>query len=460
MARDEAQEPAPGQPLIGQYADYPRGSVAERRGVARQVAVLGRPASGGSWQLEFVRRLQRRRRGAPGLLPDEGIVQFETLADQQGLDLLVVDELLVRTVDYNSPAGPFRPVPMRDLLADYAFDAVPVPGLDARVTRLRSAAYGPAQLADLARVLRRAGYQASVNHVTPLGKNGPVVKGESGPVPARGLDNFQRPPDSAHRITIAVIDTGVSAEVRGDGWLSGLPAGDNIDPLNVFPIGNADQYLDFAAGHGTFVAGIVEQLAPAADLRMYRAVDSDGIGSEVQVATAMVRAVRDGARILNLSVGSQTLDDQPPLAIEVALELIGDDVLVVAAAGNSGSTRATWPAAFRRVISVASLDATLRPSLWSNRGFWVDCATVGEGILSTFVAGSEDPELDPLPDDFPADAWARWSGTSFTTPQIVGAVAGRCLLSGRSPREEAADLLAQGVPVPDFGQALEILPGL
>jgi Subtilase family len=135
-------------------------------------------------------------------------------------------------------------------------------------------------------------------------------------------------------------------------------------------------------------------------------------------------------------------------------------VLVVAAAGNSGTTRATWPAAFRRVISVASLDATLRPSIWSNRGFWVDCATVGEGILSTFVEGREDPELDPLPDDFPADAWARWSGTSFTTPQIVGAVARRCLDSGRSPRDEAAALLAEGVPVPDFGQALEILPGL
>jgi hypothetical protein len=457
MAVDEENEPRRGRPYAGRFAHYPPGSAQERRAVARQTAVLGRPAADGPWQREFLRRLQRRRRGTADFRPDEAIVQFDVLRDDAGADVLVVDELLVRTEDYTSAASPFRPVPMRVLLADYAFDSVPVVDLDRRVTRLRSAAYDAAQLADLARVLRRSGYQASVNHVVPLG---PVAKGETGPESARGLDNFQPAPDPEHPITVAVIDTGVTAEIRADHWLEGLPASGNIDPLNVFPIGNVDEYLDFAAGHGSFVAGIIEQLAPAADVRMLRAIDSDGIGSEVDVATAMVRAVRDGARILNLSLGSETLDDQPPLAIQVALELIGDDILVVAAAGNSGSARAIWPAAFRQVISVASLDATLRPSVWSNRGFWVDCSTVGEGILSTFVEGREDPELDPLPDDFPADAWARWSGTSFTTPQIAGAVAARCLASGRSPREEAADLLAEGVAVPDFGRAMEILPGL
>jgi subtilisin family serine protease len=221
-------------------------------------------------------------------------------------------------------------------------------------------------------------------------------------------------------------------------------------------------FLDFGAGHGTFTAGIAAQVAPDAELAIYRALDSDGIGSETSVAGAMLQAVEDGARILNLSLGEQTVDDQPLLAIEVALDLIAErdpEVLVFAAAGNDGSSRPCWPAASKRVVAVAALVADLTPATWSNRGFWVDCSAVGEGVLSTYVQGEEAPELDPSPDTFGPDAWAVWSGTSFAAPQVAAAVARIAQEDGCTPRTALRTLFAPCRALPDYGWAVPILSG-
>jgi subtilisin family serine protease len=267
---------------------------------------------------------------------------------------------------------------------------------------------------------------------------------------------------------VAIIDTGIAAEKRTDGFLNTVPrpAGD-IDPLYTFPLPSGDGYLDTDAGHGTHVAGLVEQVAPDADITVRRAVDSDGIASEVTVACEMIKAVKeDGAQIVNLSLGCQTLDDTPPLAIAAALEIIGEweretgrEVLIVAAAGNYGDARPCWPAAFRRVVSVAALSPDLLPLPFSSHGYWVTCSTVGQGLASTFVEGELSPIVSPTPTVFGPDAWAVWSGTSFAAPQIAGAIARLHQDEGIPLREALRRLLAAGQDLPGFGRALRILPG-
>jgi hypothetical protein len=111
------------------------------------------------------------------------------------------------------------------------------------------------------------------------------------------------------------------------------------------------------------------------------------------------------------------------------------------------------------VVSVAALSADLRPAPWSSRGFWVRCATVGQGVTSTYVEGRESPLLDRSPRSFGPDPWGVWSGTSFTTPQIAGALA-RVHGGGIPLGEALRRLLGTGRPLPGFGQALKILPGI
>jgi subtilisin family serine protease len=332
-----------------------------------------------------------------------------------------------------------------------------------RLTPRGNRAMASQELADVARTLRSRGHSASLSYITPTA---PVGKGMGAPQPARPPAG---PPEfgdgSGRPAKVAIIDTGISGQPRDDRWLQGV--GGDVDPLDRFPLPGGDGYLDLAAGHGTFVTGIVRQVAPRAEVTVYRAVDSDGVATEVTVACAMIRAVKEGqAQIINLSLGCQTHDDLPPLAIAAALEVIGEwerehgrEVLIVAAAGNYGDRRPCWPAAFRPVVSVAGLAPDLLPAPWSSHGFWVTCSTIAHGLRSTYVEGRESPLLVAAPFEFGRDAWATWSGTSFAAPQITGALARLHEEYGYPLREALGRLLAAGQPVPGYGQALKILPG-
>jgi subtilisin family serine protease len=263
-----------------------------------------------------------------------------------------------------------------------------------------------------------------------------------------------------------IIDTGVYGD-RGDGWLVDLDTGVNREDLDVFP---PDDFLDFAAGHGSFCAGIVQQIVPEADIAVCKELDSDGLAHEVRIARTLVGAVRARLKagqhvIVSLSFGTETADDERPVALGIALEIIdeesrkaGLETLVVAAAGNLGSDRPCYPAAFPTVTAVAALTQGLLPAEWSSRGAWVDVSTIGEGVRSTFVPGTEHPSTDYRFDEFPKNAWALWSGTSFAAPQVAGAIAKIAIDDGVTPTEAKRRLLAGAKDIPLYGKQVEILP--
>ena len=66
--------------------------------------------------------------------------------------------------------------------------------------------------------------------------------------------------------------------------------------------------------------------------------------------------------------------------------------------------------------------------------------------------------MSPQATVFGPDSWAVWSGTSFTAPQVSGELARLGQEEELKPREALRRLLAEGQPLPDFGQALRILP--
>ncbi|MGY1650318.1 S8 family serine peptidase [Geodermatophilus sp. SYSU D01119] len=370
----------------------------------------------------------------------------------------------------------------------YAPQTVSVPGLDG-LRVLTTVGAGARSLRASGAVARAvAGDRAAPSHVSLLGA---IRKAVGGPEPSGpgGTGLWDLLPAEAERAgpRIAVIDNGVSGEQRADGWLTGLARTDNLDPLDVVP---ADDYLDRAAGHGTFAAGIVQQVAPGADVVVVRALNSEGDGDEVDIAREIVRAAQDGAEVINLSLGFLTAGDRPPLAIEEALRTaiaVADaqdrHLVVVCAAGNYGDQRRCWPAAFsavpefeRHVVSVAALrlDGTDEQQVvgaeWSTHGDWVTCSTLGQGVVSTYVVGRESPASDELdPDTFGPNSWATWSGTSFAAPQVAAAAV-RMVRDGKADTARAAlDVLldearehsekANGTPIlQGFGVPLRILP--
>lgn len=339
------------------------------------------------------------------------------------------------------------------------------------LVRLRRAPAGRTAVPDVLEACNNGSTRAWRNSLVTMAA---VGKGIGGPEPLRrelGLGDFAAYRDAWARghtdrrtVRVAVIDTGLPAHRRaGDGWLDLRRTLDDVDQLDVLPSGS-DGHLDFQAGHGTFVAGIVQRVAPTADVRMYRAADTDGFAADDDIADAVRAAYDDGADIISLSLGGQTDDDQAPPAMQQAVaDVLADDdheVVVIAAAGNFGTTRACWPAKLDGVVAVAGLTANLEPAPWSSRGPHVRFSAVAEGIRSTFVTGRESPVFDPEPEEFGDDAWAMWSGTSFAAPQIAGAVARLCQEEDVDPVYAVELLEARGVDTRDYGKALLILEGL
>jgi Subtilase family len=433
------------------------------RRIYEQVGNISRQQGDAAVRADLLRLLRERRKPPEhgGLLgwfrrrptPPAGMVQFDPVPDPQGGEVLVVPaELLMR-----ADALELRHVP--PLLEAYKLRPKPIACLQGRVVRLRSREADGGRMVEIAGALRARGVPLSLNYVAPMGI---VMKGLGGPEKSSGAGPARPPAGPGTPVQVAIIDTGIAAAQRADGWLTGLVQPDNVDPLDALP--RSDGYLDLGAGHGQFVAGVVQQVAPGARLRIYKALDSDGIGSEVEAACAMVRAADEGARVINLSLGMETLNDQPPVVFEIALDLIEEraretgEILVVAAAGNFGHPRACWPAASERVIAVGGLTQGLEPAEWSSRGDWVDVSTMAEGVRSTYVKGKEHPRIDPQPEEFRGDPWAVWTGTSFAAPQVAGAVADIAQRQGVGPREALDRLLARGREVPNYGRAVRILP--
>ena len=466
-----------GVPFPGNFSDWhsdtPGGTAEDVQWEVQQLARLRyEPAV----RHELLRLLKGRREDGGG-----DVVQFDYLPVDVGFDTLMVKgELLITRESYVGYPGGLQwtgaSLSAKPYLDALGLRAVPVDCADlaGRILRLVPGEHlGADVLADIARDLRLRGFAASFNYCMPTA---PVHKHPPAPLPAPD----QAPPPSlraevrpAKVATVAIIDTGIANQevARADRLLTEIPrTPQNIDPLTSFPIGGPHQYLDFDAGHGTFVAGLVKQVDPDAAISVYRAIDSDGIGSEVDVACAMIEAVRAGNQIINLSLGCQSQDDFPPIALEAALAVIAEldagkpdeeKTIIVAAAGNSGDTRPFWPAAFPGVVSVAGLNPNMTPSPWSSHGFWVTCSTVGQGLHSTYVYGTESPLIDPAETEFPGpDPFAVWSGTSFAAPQVAGAIARLYQDPGVTLRGALDQLLQLAVPIPGFGRAVQILKGI
>jgi subtilisin family serine protease len=259
----------------------------------------------------------------------------------------------------------------------------------------------------------------------------------------------------AREVTVAILDTGISphAWFTGQSWYSAC--GPEVQEV---PDANHDNRLDSVAGHGTFIAGVVAQHAPAARLTIGKIIAGDGVTDELRLLRGLARLRaqthqhRAPVDVISLSLGCYTHDDKPSPMVEQGLNSFGHETVVVACAGNFSSDRPYWPAALKRVVAVASLDASgADRAEFSNYGWWVDACTVGEDVVSSFFNFDGPVGSSPTPEDF--TGYATWSGTSFAAPRVAAAVAARAAARGVPAAVAAAELLdpSNHPSMPDLG---------
>jgi Subtilase family len=206
-------------------------------------------------------------------------------------------------------------------------------------------------------------------------------------------------------VVVAVLDSGVDPHHPD---LAGrLVAGTDI-------VGHDDDTGD-DLGHGTRMAGIVAAttnnrlgiagVAWAGKIMPVKVAGPSGAAADRDVAAGIRWATDHGAKVINLSLGAPGGDVVLQQAVDYATT---HDVVVVAAAGNTGWSTPEYPAACRGVVAVGATDADGRRASFSNYGPWVDVSGPGLGIMTTSIKPT---------------GYLKVSGTSATTALMAGVAA-------------------------------------
>ncbi|WP_184351769.1 type VII secretion-associated serine protease mycosin [Streptomyces olivoverticillatus] len=190
-------------------------------------------------------------------------------------------------------------------------------------------------------------------------------------------------------------------------------------------------------GHGTKVAGIIAArpregtgfvgLAPESTIIPIRQNDEKGTGTTTTLAAAIRHAIREHARVINISQDT-TKELLPDSELELAVrEALDEDIVVVASAGNDGlegKVKKTYPAAYSGVLAVAASDRNNERAPFSQAGDFVGVAAPGVEMVSTVPKGGQCVD----------------SGTSFSAPYVAGIAA---LIRAKHPKWKQNQVVAQ-----------------
>jgi subtilisin family serine protease len=201
-------------------------------------------------------------------------------------------------------------------------------------------------------------------------------------------------------IKIALLDSGIEVNHPS---LKGLSLEDDLavvevdSRLSVIPGEGRDLY-----GHGTAIAGILQQLAPEAKIGSFRV-----LGEQLRARTLIIRegarlALERGYHILNCSFGCSREDH-----VLFYKDWVDDAYMqgrhIVAACNNLDFTRREWPGHFPTVITVNFAQCNRPDALFCRTGQMVEFAARGEEIEVAWLGGTR----------------KKVTGSSFAAPHIT-----------------------------------------
>jgi serine protease len=223
-------------------------------------------------------------------------------------------------------------------------------------------------------------------------------------------------------VVVAIIDTGVTrvSDLEGTRFVPG------------FNFVADNDKTDDDHGHGTHVAGTIAQatnnrrgvagIAFRAAIMPLKVLSSRGAGSMAAIAQAIRFAADHDANVINLSLGGPFPVTPVRRAIEYAHR---KGVVVVAAAGNDGRGRVSYPARYPDVIAVAATQWDETTTFYSNWGKEIDIAAPG-GNIRVDQNGDGRPDgilQNTILPGAGQSGYLWFMGTSMAAPHVTGIAA-------------------------------------
>ncbi len=239
-----------------------------------------------------------------------------------------------------------------------------------------------------------------------------------------------------HDTVVAVIDTGVDPDHP---FLEGrvLPT-----RINTSTSGTRNNSMD-DNGHGTQVAGVIaDSTLDSIYIQPYKVLDKYGSGTIISLAAGINCAVEDGVDVINISIGFEEESEVLKNAIDNA-EI--NDILVVSASGNDGTTKKYYPASYDNVIKVTAINRSGTVTNFSTYDNGVDFAAPGFEITTTTLNGG----------------YIKTRGTSVASPFVAAVAAIIHSYKESAQREEIIEIMTNTcVRVSEHNSALKYGNGI
>lgn len=202
------------------------------------------------------------------------------------------------------------------------------------------------------------------------------------------------------KIKIALLDSGVDAgnDISLAYSISLVPGEEEMTKM----------FMD-GSGHGSSVAGLIAAedneegitgINPNADIYSIRVLDDANQAPLSRVIEGIYLAIEQKVNIINMSFGLNTYSKALEEAIRAAAK---EEILIVAAAGNTGDRGVQYPAAYEEVLAVGSVDKQGEVAEHSAKGEEIEIVAPGELVRTTGFLGTEMVS----------------SGTSLAAPQVA-----------------------------------------
>lgn len=204
-------------------------------------------------------------------------------------------------------------------------------------------------------------------------------------------------------VPVAVIDTGLAQDSGLEGYV--LTSFDSLYP---------EEPISDPLGHGTqmsmVAAGVIKPTGVSENIKSYnpvipiRAFDENGYISNFDFMESIDFALKNGAKVMSLSWGSETGNDFLKDNLDYAAS---KGMIIVASAGNEPTGKNVYPAAYRTVIGVGALNT--EGKIWEKSNYGDSVTIYAPGFASFPIGYKGDP--------------GTYAGTSISTAFVANLIA-------------------------------------